>query len=73
MKNNIIFLYSHLITPVKRQWKTLLDLTIDECGSIIARNSVFDCHLAIENSVLTIFDLRSLIVLKFSIAVYPVC
>ena len=54
----------------------------------IARNSVFDCHLSpvgrqmtIEKSddkwqsktlFRTIFDLRSLIVLTFSIAGYPV-
>ena len=43
-------------TPDRQQSKTLL--TIDECGSNIASNSVFDCHLspigrqmAIENSV----------------------
>ena len=48
------------ITLGRRQSKKLL--TIDECGSKIARNCVFDCHLspigrqmAIENSVLTIF------------------
>ena len=50
-----------------RQSKTLL--TIDERGSNIARNSVFDCHLspverqmAIENSVsndsVNVFDCR---------------
>ena len=45
----------------------------------IARNSVLDSHLspagrqmAIENHVSTIFDLRSSIVLTFSIAAYPV-
>ena len=44
------------ITSGRRQSKTLL--TIDECGSKLARNCVFDCHLspigrqmAIENSV----------------------
>ena len=44
------------ITPGRRQSKTLL--TVDERGSKIARNSVFDCHLspdwwqmAIKNSV----------------------
>ena len=43
-------------TPDRRQSYTFL--TIDECGSKIARNNVFDCHLsqvgrqmAIENSV----------------------
>ena len=32
------------MTPDRRQLKTLL--TIDERGSKIARNSVFDCHLS---------------------------
>ena len=43
-------------TPARRQSKT--PLTIDDCGSKIDRNSVFDCHLspvgrqmAIESSV----------------------
>ena len=52
-------------------------LTIYERGSKIDRNSVYDCHLlpdwrqmAIENNVLTIFDLRTSIVLTFSIAAY---
>ena len=31
-------------TPGRRQSKTLL--TIDERGSKIARNSIFDCHLS---------------------------
>ena len=51
-------------TPDRRQSKPFL--TIDERGSKIARNSVFDCHLspvgrqmAIENSVSNDFDLRS--------------
>ena len=55
---------SPLITPGRRQSKRLS--TIDKRGSKIDRNSVFDCHLspvwrqmAIKNSVLTIFDLRS--------------
>ena len=46
----------HVTTPGRRQSKMLL--TIDERGSKIARNSVFDCHLspvgrqmAIEKSV----------------------
>ena len=50
--------------PGRRQSKTLSK--IDECGSKIDRNSVFDCHLspvgrqmAIENTVSMIFDLRS--------------
>ena len=45
-----------VVTPGRRQLKKLL--TINEGGSKIARNSVFDCHLlpvwqqmAIENSV----------------------
>ena len=53
--------YSKLIsTPDRLQSKMLL--TIDERGSKIARNSVFDCHLspvgrqmAIENSVSNFF------------------
>ena len=72
------------ITPDRRQSKTIS--TIDERGSKIDRNSVFDCHLsrlmAIENTgdkcqsktlFLLIFDLRSSVVLAFSIAAYPVC
>ena len=62
----------------RRQSKTLL--TIDEHGSKIARNSVFNCHLLLvgrqmqsKTLVLTIFYLRSLIVLTFSIAAYLVC
>ena len=45
-----------IITPDRRQSKTVL--TIDDHGSKLARNSVFDCYLspvgrqmAIENSV----------------------
>ena len=64
-------------TPGRQQTKTLS--TIDERGSKIDRNSVFDCHLspvwrqvAIKNSV-AIFYLRSLIVLVLLIAAYPVC
>ena len=53
-------------TPGRRQSKTLL--TIDERGSKIARNSVFD-----RKQFLTIFDLRLSIVLAFSIAAYQVC
>ena len=33
-----------ILTPYRRRSKTLL--TIEECGSNIARNSVFNCHLA---------------------------
>ena len=66
-------------TPDRQQSKTLL--TIDERGSKVARNSVFDCQLlpvgrqiAIKTLLQTIFDLRSSIVhvLTFSIAAYPV-
>ena len=57
----IIIVIIIIITPDRRQSKILL--TIHECGSKIARiNSIFD---------LTIFDLPSLIVLTFSIAIYP--
>ena len=61
-------------------WQSKTFLTIDECGSKNARNSVFDCHLstvgrqmASENSVSSYFYLRSSIVITFSIAAYPVC
>ena len=54
--------------------------TIEEHGSKIDRNSVFNCHLsavgrqmAIENSVSNVFYIRSAIVLTLSIAAYPVC
>ena len=65
---------SSMLTPGRWQSKTLP--TIDERGSKIDRNSVFDCHLspvwrqmAIENSVSNqIFDQRSTIILVFSIA-----
>ena len=53
--------------PDRGQLKT--PLTIDKCGSKIARNSVVDCHLspvrgqmATENSVSNYFDLRLSIV-----------
>ena len=36
--------YSQYTTPDTRQSKTLL--TLDERGSNIARNSIFDCHLS---------------------------
>ena len=65
------------ITPERQQSKTLLK--IDECGSKIARNCFYYCHLspvrrqiAIENSVSNYFDLRLSIVFTFSIAAYPV-
>ena len=63
-------------TPSRRQSKLLF--TIDERGSKIARNSVFDCHCHTGDKwqsktlFLTTFDLRSSIVLAFSIATYPV-
>ena len=51
-----MFILALYITPGRRQSKTLS--TIDELGSKIDRNSVFDCHLspegrhmAIENTV----------------------
>ena len=52
--------------------------TIDERGSQIARNIVFDCQLLpvgrqLKTLFLTILDLRSSIVLTFSIAVYQKC
>ena len=64
--------------PDRRQSKTLLK--IDEHGSKMARNSVFDCHLSPvgrqmankKTLFLTIYNLRSSIVLTFSIAAYPV-
>ena len=52
---------------------------MDERGTEIATNSVFDCHLspvgrlmAIENTASNHFGLRSSIVLTFLIAAYPV-
>ena len=71
-KNNFVS------TPDRRQSKILL--TIDERGSEIATNSVFDCNLspvamspmANENSVSNYFCLFSMIILAFSIAAYPV-
>ena len=69
---------ARLYTPGSRQSKTLY--TLDECGLKIARNSVFDCHLspvgrqmASKTLFLTIFDLRSSIIMTFSIVAYPVC
>ena len=64
-----------IITPGRRQSKTLL--TIDERGSKIARNSIFDCHLSpigdkwqSKTLFRTIFYLRSTIVSAFTIAAY---
>ena len=39
-----LFNLSFILTPDRQQSKTLL--TIYKCGSKIARNSVFDCHLS---------------------------
>ena len=91
----------HFFTPDRRQSKT--HLTIDERGSKITRNSVFDkqsktlltidergskisrnsvsiaiCHQTgdkwqSKTLFLTNFDLRSTVVLTFSIAAYPMC
>ena len=56
-----------------------MPLTINEGGSKIARNSVFDCHLspverqmAIDKSVTTDFYLHWSIVLMFSIVAHLV-
>ena len=70
-------LIGNVSTPVRRQPKMLF--RIYECGSKIAKNSVFDGHLspvnwrqmAIENSVFKDFYLRSSIVLVIFIATYP--
>ena len=68
-----------LSTPHRRHRRKTL-LTIDGRGSKIARNSAYESHLspvgrqmAIENYVSNNFDLRSSIVLTFSIAAYPMC
>ena len=65
----------HFLTPDRRQPKTLF--TIDERGSKTARNGVFVYRLSPTNDkrklFLTIFDLRSSIVLTSSIAAYPLC
>ena len=75
MDVNIFQLF--ILTPGRRQSKTLS--TIDERGSKIDRNSVFDCHLSptgdkwqSKTLFLLIFDLRSSKVLAFTIAAYPV-
>ena len=65
-----MFRYKAFLSPGRLQSKTLS--TIDKRGLKINRNSVFNCHLspvAIENYVLMIFYLRSLIVLAFLIGV----
>ena len=72
--SNVFFVWSWFVvqylTPGRWQSKTFL--TIDERGSKIAKNSVFDCHLSpvgrhmlIENSVSNDFDLRSSIYWRF--------
>ena len=70
LQSKIVYYFQSIITPDRRQSKTLL--TIDEHGSKIAINSVLDCHLspvgrqmAIENSVSNDFYLRSSIILTF--------
>ena len=76
--NNSKTTTTDIYTPGRRQSKTLL--TIDQRGSkIVARNSVFDCHLspvrrqmAVENSVSNDLDLRLSMVSTFSIAAYQV-
>ena len=68
------------ITPDRRQSKTILTIK-KKHGLKIARNSVFDCHMSPQlgdkwqskTLFLTIFYLRSSIVLLFLIAAYPVC
>ena len=68
----------NLLNELGKRDKTLL--TIDECGSKSAWNSVFDCHLSpigrqmtTEKTLfITILDLRLSIVLTFSVATYPV-
>ena len=54
-------------------------LIIDERGSKVTRNSVFDCNLSpagrqmqLKTLLITIFDLRSSIVFTFPIAANPV-
>ena len=57
-------------TPDRQHSKTIL--SIDERGSKIDRNNVFDCLMAIKNYVSNYFYLCTSIVLTFSIAAYPV-
>ena len=64
---NVVFI---LLTQDRQQSK--MPLTINERGSKIARNSVFNCHLLpvgrqmqTKTLFLAIFDLRSLIVFMF--------
>ena len=63
----------YILTPHRRQSKTLF--TIDKRGSNIA--SIAIClqqrQMTIENSVSNESDMRSSIVLTFSIAAYPRC
>ena len=58
-----------MCTPDRQQSKTLF--TIDEHGSKIIRNSVFDCHFSPAKKFLTIFYLCSSKVFMFLIAAYP--
>ena len=62
--HNITLDFLPLFTPGGRQLKTLL--TIEECGSKMARNNVFDSHLSPDWQsqflFLTIFDLHSMII-----------
>ena len=67
----------HLFSTRDR-WQPKMLLTIEEHGSKIARNSVFDCHLspvgrqmAIKNSVSNDFLSTLSVVLMFLIAAYP--
>ena len=57
-------------TPDRQHSKTIL--SIDERGSKIDRNNVFDCLMAIKIYVSNYFYLCTSIVLTFSIAAYPV-
>ena len=77
------WLFVHTISTPDN-WQLKLLLTIDERGSKIARNRVFDCHLSQiaicrltvtngnQNNVSNYFYLHSSIVLTFSIVAYPV-
>ena len=80
---NVVSVFSKSVasclSTLDRLQSTML-LIIDECGSKIARNWVFDCRLltfrrqmTIKNTLSNYFYLCSLIVLKSSITAYPVC
>ena len=67
-------------TPERRQSKTLVHVAIDEHGSksLEIVFSIAICRLSGDKwqskiLFLTIFDLRSSVLLTFSIAAYPVC